>query len=90
MRIAFREEIPAASDLSGRDTESSCDFAIYDDRITTEVFGQSGRYYGRKTGVASEVAKYLHLYDLIEHSSHAVIEQDEQIILASEVLALAS
>jgi hypothetical protein len=30
------------------------------------------------------------LYDLIEHSSHAVIEQDEQIILASEVLALAS
>ncbi len=90
VRIAFRDEIPAASDISGHDTASSCDFAIYDDRITTDVFPQSGKFYGRKTGVAAEVAKYLHLYDLIEHSSHTVTEQDEHIVLAVEAQVLSS
>lgn len=90
VRIAFRDEIPVGSDLGGHETATPCDFAIYDDRTATGVFPQSGKFYGLKTGVISEVAKYLYLYDLIEHSSHAVIEQDEQIILASEVLALAS
>jgi hypothetical protein len=90
VRVAFRDEIPAASDISGHDTTSSCDFAIYDDRITTDVFPQTGKFYGRKTGVAAEVAKYLHLYDLIEHSAHAVIEQDEQIMIAGETLVLAA
>ena len=90
VRVAFRDEIPVASDLSGHDTASSCDFAIYDDRITTDVFPLSGKFYGRKTTVAAEVAKYLHLYDLIEHNAHAVAEQDEHIVLAVEALALAS
>jgi hypothetical protein len=87
VRVAFRDEIPAASDISGHDTASSCDFAIYDDRVTTDVFPQSGKFYGRKTSVAAEIAKYLHLYDLIEHSAHAVAEQDEQIVLAVEAAA---
>lgn len=90
VRIAFRDEIPAASNISGHNTASSCDFAIYDDRITTDVFPLSGKYYGRKTGVSAEVAKYLHLYDLIEHSAHAVSELDEHIILAVESPAVAS
>ena len=90
VRIAFRDEIPAASNISGHNTATSCDFAIYDDRITTDVFPQSGKFYGRKTGVAGEIAKYLHLYDLIEHSAHAVTEQDEQIVLTNEALALAN
>ncbi|NJD92004.1 MAG: hypothetical protein FIA91_10930 [Geobacter sp.] len=90
VRVAFRDEIPAASDLSGHDTASSCDFAIYDDRITTDVFPLSGKFYGRKTAVTAEIAKYLHLYDLIEHNAHAVSEQDEHIVLAVEALALAS
>ena len=90
VRVAFRDEIPAVSDLSGHDTASSCDFAIYDDRVTTDVFPLSGKFYGRKTAVAAEVAKYLHLYDLIEHNAHAVSEQDEHVVLAVEALALAS
>jgi hypothetical protein len=90
VRIAFRDEIPGASDISGHDTATSCDFAIYDDRSTTDVYPQSGKFYGRKTGVAVEIAKYLHLYDLIEHSAHAATEQNENIVLASEGLALAS
>ena len=90
VRVALRDELPSASDISGRDTSGSCDFAIYDDRVVTDVFGQSGKYYGRKTSEPAEVAKYLHLYDLIEHSSHLLAMDGERIILATEALALAS
>ncbi|MBC8019517.1 MAG: hypothetical protein H7X83_13515 [Verrucomicrobia bacterium] len=91
IRIAFRDEIPTtASNLSGRDTNSSCDFAIYDDQVATEVFQQTGTYFGRKTGQPANVDRYLRLYELIEHSAHAVIKEDEQIILASEKFKLAA
>jgi hypothetical protein len=40
--------------------------------------------------VAAEISKYLHLYDLIEHSAHAATEQEEHIVVATEVLALAT
>lgn len=91
VRIAFRDEIPTtASNLSGRDTNSSCDFAIYDEQVATEVFQQTGTYFGRKTVQAANVDRYLRLYELIEHSSHAVINEDEQIILASDKLKLAA
>jgi hypothetical protein len=90
VRIAFRDELPSASDMSNRDTNSSFDFAIYDDRVVTDVFGQQGKYFGRKTSEPVEVAKYLHLYDLIEHSAHAVALDGDSIILSSEVIALAS
>lgn len=90
VRIAFRDELPVASDISGRDTNSSYDFAIYDDHIATEVFPQTGKYFGRKTSQAINVEKYQHLYELVEHSAHAVTVLDERVILASEALKLAA
>ncbi len=90
VRLAFRSELPLTIDIAGRDTNSSFDFAIYDDRAVTDVFAQPGKYYGRKTGQPAEVAKYLHLYDLIEHSAHAVTEENDRIIPAAEVIAQAS
>jgi hypothetical protein len=91
VRIAFRDELPTtANNLSGRDTNSSYDFAIYDEQVTTEVFPQSGIYFGRKTGQVANVERYQRLYELIEHSAHAVVIEDEQILLASDVIKLAA
>lgn len=90
VRVVYRDELPTVGDFSGRDTNSPCDLAIYDDRTVSEVFPQSGRYFGRKTNETVEVAKYLHLYDLIEHSAHPVLEEGEHIILAADALAMAS
>lgn len=89
IRLAFRDEIPAV-DIGGRDTNSSFDFAIYDDRAVTDVLGQSSKYYGRKTCQAGEVAKYLYLFELLEHSAHPVTLENDRILLASEVLPLAA
>lgn len=90
VRIAFKDELPAASDISGRDTNSSFDFAIYDDQIATEVFPQTGKYFGRKTSQAAHVEKYQRLYELVEHSAHMVTVLDDRIILASEAFKLAA
>ncbi|HEY6838578.1 MAG TPA: hypothetical protein VI389_07545, partial [Geobacteraceae bacterium] len=90
VRVAYRDELPALSDLSGRDTTSSFDFAIYDDQVATEVFGQPGKYFGRKTREPGLVANYQRLYELIEHSSHAVAACDDQVVLAADLLPLAS
>jgi hypothetical protein len=90
LRIAFRDELPTASNISGRDTNSSYDFAIYDDQLATEVFPQSGTYFGRKTSQTANVENCLRLYELIEHSAHAVAVEDERIILASEAIKLAA
>ena len=89
IRLCFRNEIPAV-DISGRDTNNSFDFAIYDDRAVTDVLGQSNKYYGRKTCHPAEVAKYLYLFELLEHSAHPVTLENDRIILASEQLALAA
>lgn len=90
VRLAFRNELPAAVDISGRDTNSSFDFAIYDDRAVTDVFGQSSKYYGRKTCQPLEVAKYFYLFELLEHSAHQITLENDRVILSSEMLALAS
>jgi len=90
VRLAFREELPSTFDISGRDTNSSFDFAVYDDRAVTDVFGQAGKYYGRKCSQPVEVAKYLHLYELLEHSAHPVTVEDDRVVPVSEVIALAS
>jgi hypothetical protein len=89
-RIAYRDELPTASDLRGRDTTSSFDFAIYDDQVATEVFSQPGKYFGRKTREPSLVANYQHLFDLIEHTSHVVAIDGERVVPAAEILPLAS
>ena len=90
VRIAFHDELPSATNISNRDTDSSFDFAIYDDRVITDVFSKPGKYYGRKTGEPGEVTKYLHLYELVEHSAYVVTVTDDKVILAGDVIPLAS
>jgi hypothetical protein len=90
VRIAFHDELPSATNISNRDTDSSFDFAIYDDRVITDVFSKPGKYFGRKTSEPVEVAKYIHLYELVEHSAYAVTLEDDKIILASDAIPLAS
>jgi hypothetical protein len=90
VRIAFSDELPSANDISGRDVNSSFDFGIYDDQVVTDVFPQPGKYYGRKTATPAEVEKYLRLYEIIEHNSHAVAQEYDRIILASEALNMAA
>ncbi|HEY3308677.1 MAG TPA: hypothetical protein VGJ93_09505 [Desulfuromonadaceae bacterium] len=87
VRIAFKDELPTASNLSGRDTNSSYDFAIYDDQVATEVFPQSGTYFGRKTCQTANVENFQRLYELIEHSSHSITLKGDRVILASNAQA---
>ncbi len=88
VRIAYRDELPTSSD--GRDTSSSFDFAIFDDRVVINVYAQSGKYYGHKTSQPGEVAKFLHLFKQIENSTHAIAVENDRIVLAADVVALAS
>jgi len=87
VRLAFRDELPSTIDICGSDVNSSFDFAVYDDRAVTAVFAQTGKYYGRKTGEPAEIAKYLHLYERLEHSAHPITLENDRIVLASEVTA---
>ena len=86
VRIALRDELPSASDISNLDINSSFDFVIFDDRVVADVFSLPGKYFGRKTHHPAEVAKYLHLYDLVEHSARAVVLEEDRIILASDMV----
>ena len=90
VRIAHRDELPAASETSGRDAATSFDFAIYDDKVATEVFSLPGKYFGRKTRVPALVANYQHLFELVAHSSHHVAVEEDRVVLASDLLPLAS
>ena len=90
VRVAFRDELPQANDLSGRDTSSPNDFAMYDDQIATEVYPQAGRYFGRKTTRQAEIERYVRLFELVEHNSQTVSMVDGQVYLASELHRLAS
>jgi hypothetical protein len=90
VRVAYRDELPTASESSGRDTPNSFDFAIYDDQVATEVFSQPGKYFGRKTREPSLVTNYQRLIDLVEHSSHLLAVDGECAILAADILPLAS
>jgi hypothetical protein len=87
VRIAFRNELPVVGSISGRDTNNSFDFALYDDKVVTDVFSQPGKYFGRKTSQSAEVAKYLNFYTLIEHNSHLAAIKDDRVVLATENLA---
>jgi hypothetical protein len=89
-RVAFREELPATSDLTGRDTATSFDFAVYDGQVATEAFGQAGKYFGRMSREPQIVANYQQLFGLVEHVSHLLAERDDVAMLAAEVFSLAS
>lgn len=90
VRLAFREELPQNIDISGRDTNSSFDFALYDDRTVTDVYAQPGKYYGRKCTQPAEIVKYLHLYEMLEHCAHTVMIEDDRVVPASGILAAAA
>jgi hypothetical protein len=90
VRIAFHDELPSTTNISNRDTDSSFDFSIYDNSVITDVFSKPGKYFGRKTSEPVEVAKYLHLYELVEHSAYAVTLEDDKVILAGDVIPSAS
>jgi len=87
VRIAFRHELPATSGISGRDTINSFDFAIYDNKVVTDVFSQPGKYFGRKTSKPAEVAKYHNFCTLIEYSSHQAEIKDDRVVLPAKALA---
>ncbi|NTU60664.1 MAG: hypothetical protein HGA98_06360, partial [Deltaproteobacteria bacterium] len=63
--------------------ECSFDFALYDDRVATEVCRAPGTYHGRKTSQPAELGKYERLYDLIEHNAHVVVEEGGTVVLAA-------
>ncbi|MBJ6726346.1 hypothetical protein [Geomesophilobacter sediminis] len=88
VRVAFREELPTATAIGGRDTTGAFDFAIYDEKVATEVFGQPGKYFGRKTRDPALVESYLHLFSLIEHGSHALSADEETVPTPSVPLPL--
>lgn len=85
IRIAFRDELPTINGITGRDITSSYDFTIFDDQKVTEVFPKPGTFFGCKTSNPLNVEKHLRLYELIEYSAHAVLEEGERITLASEI-----
>jgi hypothetical protein len=37
-----------------------------------------------------EVTKYLHLYELVEHSAYVVTLEDDKVILAGDIIPFAS
>jgi hypothetical protein len=87
--LAYHDELPILSDMSdisGRSTISSFHFTIYDDQIVTEAYDKPGKYFGQKTAQQEEVAKYLHMYKLIEHGSHPLVLENDQIVRASDSL----
>lgn len=90
IRLVFREELPQNIDISGRNTNSSFDFAVYDDRTVTDVYSQPGKYYGRKCSQPAETAKYLHLYEMLEHCAHEVMIEGDRVVPANGIIATAA
>lgn len=89
IRIAFRDELNSSGESSWSNT-CSFNFAIYDARVVTDVFANPGTYYGRKTKEPSEVARYLRMFDLIEHNAHQVVCEQERIVMAGDLNAAAA
>ena len=90
VRITYGDGLPTVSDIIGRDSSNSFIFTIYDDRVVIDALVQPGKYFGRKTSQPAEVAKYMRLYELIEHSAQALMVEDDKIILPTDAVALAS
>jgi len=89
VRVAFHDELPSATDITSRNTDSSFDFAIYDNRMITDVFSKPGKYFGRKTSEPVEVEKYIRLYELVENSAYPITTEDDKVMLAGEVFPIA-
>jgi hypothetical protein len=65
VRYAYREDLRLKNG-----TDGTHDFAIYSDAIVTDRGRDDSSYFGKKTKNATEIDKYLYLFDLIEHHSH--------------------
>lgn len=65
IRIVYREYLPTGN--------WSFDFVIVNDSIVIDRSSGQVNYAGYKTSVPSEVKKYLHLFDIIEHNSHPIL-----------------
>ena len=85
VRIAFRDELTSSGESTWAGT-CSFNFAVYDDRVVTDVFSNQASYYGKKTKEPAEIAKYLHLLDLIEHNAHKVVLDQEHAVLAVDAI----
>lgn len=83
VRLAHRDDLPAASGLGGRDTAASFDFAVFDDKLATEVFNLPGKYFGPKTWVPALIDNFQHLFALIEQGSHLGAVEEDRIVLAA-------
>ena len=84
VRIAYRDELPTASDMRSRNTSGSLEFAIFDDQVVTAAFSHPGLYFGRKTSEPALVGNYQHLFAVIEHNSHPVAAEGDRVVLAAE------
>lgn len=88
IRIAYRKDLPASSDIGGFEGNYSFNFTIHDDHIVTDVISQSSKYFGMKTREPSLVGKYLHLFDLIEHVAHTVVLENDMIVPAIQTTSV--
>lgn len=85
VRIAFQEALPSLAEEGGPE---SFDFAVYDDRQVLDRTGAPDGSFGRETRIASQVGKYLRLFDSIErHASPALLE-DGAIVPADAARSL--
>ena len=88
IRIAYRKDLPASSDIGGFEGNYSFNFTIHDDHIVTDVISQSSKYFGMKTREPALVGKYLHLFDLIEHVAHTVVLENGMIVPATQTISV--
>jgi hypothetical protein len=88
IRIAYRKDLPASSDIGGFEGNYSFNFTIHDDHIVTDVISQSSKYFGMKTREPALVGKYLHLFDLIEHVAHTVVLENGMIVPAIQTTSV--
>ncbi|MGE5893782.1 MAG: hypothetical protein ACM34I_06985 [bacterium] len=81
VRLAYRDELPAANDSTWGAT-CSFSFGIYDSHLVTDVYSVPGQFFGRKTSQPAEVGKYLRILDMIEHNAYKLALQDGKPVIA--------
>ncbi len=72
--ITYREDLPLNQ---AHQDVYSLDFAIYDHVFITDRGREKGLYFGKRTQKPVEIAKYQHLFNLIEHHAHKFLNQAE-------------
>lgn len=70
VRVIYRDELPSCGE-AGWAKDCSHNFGAYDERLVVDVSAPAP-YFGIKTTHREEVLRYLHLFELVDHSSHGV------------------